>query len=77
MSPKKTVTLNLRIDPILKEAAREAAMREQRSVANMIQVLIRRHCEAVGISIPDQQLLFDENDDEREDTESARGRRRG
>lgn len=68
MSPKKTVTLNLRIDPILKEAVRDAAMREQRSVANMIQVLIRRHCEAVGIPIHDQQTLFDESDDEREDT---------
>ena len=45
MSPKKTATLNLRIDPILKEAARIAAIRDQRSVANMIEVLIRRHCE--------------------------------
>lgn len=58
MSPKKTTTLNLRIDPILKEAARIAASREQRSVANMIEVLIRRHCDAVGIPIPDQQSLF-------------------
>ena len=52
MSPKKTATLNLRIDPVLKEVVREAALREQRSVANMIEVLIRRHCEEVGISIP-------------------------
>jgi len=58
VSPKKTTTLNLRIDPILKEAARIAASREQRSVANMIEVLIRRHCDAVGIPIPDQQSLF-------------------
>ena len=50
MSPKKTATLNLRIDPILKEAAREAALRDQRSVANMIEVLIRRHCEVTGHS---------------------------
>jgi hypothetical protein len=64
VSPKKTATLNLRIDPILKEAAREAALRDQRSVANMIEVLIRKHCEAVGIPIPDQQSLFDEEDDE-------------
>jgi hypothetical protein len=60
MSPKKTATLNLRIDPILKECAREAAFKEQRSVANMIEVLIRRHCEQVGIPIPDQQSLFEE-----------------
>lgn len=64
MSPKKTATLNLRIDPILKEAARIAAYREQRSVANMIEVLIRRHCDEVGIPIPDQQSLFDESGDE-------------
>ena len=63
MSPKKTATLNLRIDPILKEAARIAAIRDQRSVANMIEVLIRRHCEETGIPIPDQQSLFSEEDD--------------
>ena len=60
MPPKKTATLNLRIDPILKECAREAALRDQRSVANLIEVLIRRHCEESGIPIPDQQSLFDE-----------------
>jgi hypothetical protein len=64
MPPKKTATLNLRIDPILKEAAREAANKEHRSVANMIELLIRKHCESVGISIPDQQALFKEEDDE-------------
>jgi hypothetical protein len=76
MSPKKTATLNLRIDPILKEAAREAALRDQRSVANMIEVLIRRHCEAAGIPIPDQQSLFAEDEEDgREDTQSPRRRR--
>lgn len=64
MSPKKTATLNLRIDPILKEAVRIAAVRDQRSVANLIEVLIRKHCDAVGISIPDQQNLFEDGDDE-------------
>ncbi len=64
MPPKKTATLNLRIDPILKEAAREAALREQRSVANMMEVLIRKHCEEVGIPIPEQRSLFREDDDE-------------
>lgn len=64
MSPKKTATLNLRIDPMLKEAARVAALREQRSVANMIEVLIRKHCEEVGIPLPEQQVLFKEDGDE-------------
>lgn len=54
----KTATLNLRIDPVLKEAARIAASREHRSIANLIEVLIRQHCERVGVSIPDQAELF-------------------
>ena len=71
----KTAALNLRIDPFLKEAAREAAFREHRSIANMVEVLIRKHCEAVGISIPDQQSLFAEDaEDGRKDTQSPRGR---
>lgn len=54
----KTATLNLRIDPVLKEAARIAAGLEHRSIANLIEVLIRQHCERVGVSIPDQADLF-------------------
>ncbi len=64
MSPKKTATLNLRIDPVLKEAVREAALLEHRSVANMVEMLIRKHCEEVGIAILEQQSLFKEGDDE-------------
>ena len=64
MAPKKTATLNLRIDPIIKEAARMAAEREQRSIANFIEVLIRQRCESVGISIPEQQSLFEEGKNE-------------
>ncbi len=64
MPPKKTATLNLRIDPVLKEAVREAALLEHRSVANMVEVLIRKHCEEVGIAILEQQSLFKEGDDE-------------
>jgi hypothetical protein len=51
MSPRKTTTLNLRVDPAIKEALREAARRENRSIANMIEVLIRRHCETEGIPV--------------------------
>ena len=64
MPSKKTSTLNLRIDPALKEAARVAALHEHRSVANLIELLIRRHCESVGIPIPEQSELFQETDDE-------------
>ena len=64
MAPKKTATLNLRIDPVLKEAARIAAEREHRSVANLVEVLIRRHCDELGISIPEQAELFGDHSDE-------------
>lgn len=52
MPPKKVTTLNLRLDPAVKEAIRIAALRDNRSITNMIEVLIRRHCEDVGITIP-------------------------
>ncbi|MFT6989906.1 MAG: putative HicB family RNase H-like nuclease, partial [Paraglaciecola sp.] len=35
MPPTKTATLNLRIDPVLKEVLRIAALQEHRSIANM------------------------------------------
>ena len=64
MSPNKTATLNLRINPELKEALREASIREHRSIANMVEILIRKHCEEVGVTIPEQRALFGEEDNE-------------
>jgi hypothetical protein len=61
MAKTKVSTLNLRIEPGIKEAVREAAAREHRSVANMVEVLIRRHCGAAGITIPEQSELFPGN----------------
>ena len=58
MAKTKISTLNLRVNPAIKEAVREAAAREHRSVANMVEVLIRRHCDEAGISIPEQAELF-------------------
>ena len=58
MAATKTATLNLRIDPVLKEAARIAAMKDHRSIANLIEILIRQHCEEKGIPIPEQQEMF-------------------
>ena len=51
MPRTRTSTLNLRIRPALKDAIREAAAREHRSVANMVEMLIRRHCDQSGITI--------------------------
>jgi len=64
MPPKKTATLNLRIDPSIKEAVKEAAALEHRSVANLVEVLIMEHCESVGITIPEQAALFDDEKDD-------------
>lgn len=64
MPPTKTSTLNLRIDPNLKEAARMAAIRDHRSIANLIELLIRQHCDSKGIPVPSQSELFEEQADE-------------
>jgi len=61
MSKTKISTLNLRIEPGIKDAVREAAAREHRSVANMVEMLIRRHCEQAGISIPEESELVPGN----------------
>jgi hypothetical protein len=58
MPPTKSTTLNLRVDPAIKEAIRQAAVRENRSVANMVETLIRRHCDEVGIRIDEQQTQY-------------------
>ncbi len=62
MANTKTATLTFRIDPGLKEALRAAANLEHRSIANMVEVLIRDHCERNGITIPEQQALFMEEE---------------
>ncbi len=58
MARTKISTLNLRIEPGVKKAVREAAAREHRSVANMVEILIRRHCDEAGIAIPEQKEGF-------------------
>jgi hypothetical protein len=52
MATIKTATLTFRIDPSLKEALRTMADQEHRSIANMVEVLIRDYCEQHGIVIP-------------------------
>lgn len=61
MARTKIATLNLRIDPGIKDAVREAADLEHRSVANMIEILIRRYCDEAGIVIPEQGEMFKRN----------------
>ena len=61
MVAKKTAALSLRIDPGIKNAATYLAKKHHRSVANMMEVLIIEQCEKDGISIPEQQTLFEES----------------
>ena len=58
MATAKTTTLTFRIEPGLKEAVCTAAEQEHRSIANMIEVLVREYCQRKGIAIPEQQTLF-------------------
>ena len=60
MATGKTATLTFRIEPALKEALRTAAEGEHRSVANMVEVMIRDYCGRQGITIHDQTPLFPE-----------------
>ena len=53
MATTKTATLTFRIDPGLKEALRTAARQEHRSIANMVEVLIRDYCGRNRIPIPE------------------------
>ncbi len=62
MVATKTATLNLRIDPHLKDALRTASLIEHRSIANMVEVMIREHCSSKGIAVLEQQEMFSQPD---------------
>jgi len=51
MAGTKTATLTFRIEPGLKEALRVAAEKEHRSIANMVEVMIREYCGRAGVAI--------------------------
>lgn len=52
MAGTKTATLTFRIEPGLKEALRAAAEQEHRSIANMVEVMIRDYCSRNAVAIP-------------------------
>ena len=62
MATTKTATVTFRIDPAVKEALRAAAAREHRSIANMVEVLIRDYCGRNGIAIPENNERPDTKD---------------
>jgi len=45
----KSETLNLRVSPTFKQALKEAADQEQRSMVNMLEVLLGKYCDRKGI----------------------------
>ena len=55
MDKCKTSTLTFRIKPALKDALRMAAEREHRSIANMVEVVIRDYCGRNGIPIHESE----------------------
>lgn len=56
MANAKTATLSFRIEPGLKEALRTAAEQEHRSIANMVEVMIREYCGRVGVAVADKTI---------------------
>lgn len=63
MAASKTATLTLRIDPAIKEGLRLLAEQEHRSLANMVEVMIRDYCADKNVSIPEQGNLFTQDQD--------------
>lgn len=53
MKEIKSTTLTVRIHPEVKEGLRAVAEQERRSLANMIEVMIREYCERNGVLIPE------------------------
>ena len=51
----KSETLNLRVSPIFKQVLKEAADQEQRSMVNMLEVLLGNYCDRKGIVPPGQK----------------------
>lgn len=49
MAKESAVTMTLRITQETRDLLKRAAEKDHRSMANMVEVLILRHCEANGI----------------------------
>lgn len=51
MAALKSETLTVRIEPAVKKGLKRMAERERRSLANMIEVMIRDYCDHAGVRI--------------------------
>ncbi len=62
MATGKTAILSLRIEPDLKEALRAAAAeQEHRSIANMVEVMIREYCGRNSVALAEQPATVSSN----------------
>lgn len=55
MAALKTETITVRIEPAVKAGLKAVAEQEHRSLANMIEVMIRQYCGSSGVPIPEIQ----------------------
>jgi hypothetical protein len=51
MATTKSITLTLRVDPMIKEDLRLLAEKEHRSLTNMVEVMIRDYCKLHNITL--------------------------
>ncbi len=58
----KTAMMNLRVAPEIKAAAEVAAEQDHRSLTNLIEVLIMKHCEASGITLAHPKRRHDKDE---------------
>jgi hypothetical protein len=57
----KTQTVTVRMSPAVKSGLQKAADKERRSLANMLEMMIRDYCGRNGVVIPEQISLFEDD----------------
>jgi len=55
MAAVKTETITVRIEPVVKQGLKAIANQERRSLANMVEVMIRDYCSRAGLAITEEQ----------------------
>ncbi len=63
----KTQTVTVRMTPTVKSGLQKAADKERRSLANMLEVMIRDYCSRNGVILQEQISLFGDDQAERKD----------
>jgi hypothetical protein len=51
MNPVRTRPTSFRLSPLLLNALKAAALRERRSQANMLEVMVREYCQQHGVDV--------------------------